>query len=459
MSLSYLETLDILRGIESRHDVGSIRVDGVGVWQFLRLYLFEAIQKGDGEKSHDVSGGKIKTVLGTLFSYNPLQLLRHRRVWVFNGAERRKEIAGKHIHRVSGFAASALPDALTIEKPSLAWGHRKRSQIEERHIVSESWILLAVHAEERLLRRKRIEIENEKILEEIVSGLGVSFDWRYFVRFLLAQRNVIRRLMRLSGKPDSVLIECPYSVPGYTWALREKGVKVVELQHGVAGASHNAYVYPHESILYPDAFCVFGDREYDYFKNGNPAYAREVEKTGLYILERADRAFADDIFAEQRKKYRRIVVFAGQPFLEEITARFMAEVAGMAPDILFVYIPRDDVEDFPAGIPNLEKRTGVNIYEYLKWADIHSTVSSTTCLEATYFDTPTIFYDHDGMARKYYGDLLLPGKGVEYASDAAGFIKGIRRIDACGGNYSFPDVFSPFDEEKIIKTLRLAPKR
>lgn len=450
--MNYLEALNRLKTLENSLDVERIRVQGVCVWPWLRLYLFQVMAHTKNEHSHDMSAGKVKTVLRSLFAFNPLAYLHRRGVWVFNGAERRKEIKGKYIHRVSGFVPSLIPDALCIEKPSLAGRHRSRREIEERHIVSESWILLAVHVAERLFRLRRPAVEGADVMDAILSELGVTFDYRYFIRFLLAQRAVVKCLMRVAGRPDTVVIECPYTVMGYLWAFHDRGVRVIELQHGVAGESHYAYVWPHSSELYPDTLCVFGKRELDYFTALNPHYAPEVVPTGLYILEKCARAFDADPFASYRGRFRKIAVFAGQDAVVRENVNFVMEAARKNPDILFIYVPRTSVRDFPSDVPNLLYRPGINIYEYLKWCDIHCSVYSTTCLEAAYYGRPTVFHNLDNYSRKYYGDYLEAGKGVEYIDTPDQFSEAVSRLDGCG-RFEFPEAFSPFRGESLKKLI------
>lgn len=449
--MNYLEALGRLEQLENSFEVGRIRVQGVCVWPWLRLYLFQVMAHTKNEHSHEISAGKVKTVLRSLFAFNPLAYLRRRSVWVFNGAERRKEIKGKYIHRVSGFVPSMISDALCIEKPSLAGGHRRRSEIEERHIVSESWILLASHAAERLLRFRRPDVEGADVMDAIISELGVAFDYRYFIRFLLAQRSVVKCLMRVAGRPDTVVIECPYTVMGYLWAFHDRGVRVIELQHGVAGESHYAYVWHHSSVLYPDTLCVFGKRELDYFTRRNPDYAREVVPSGLYILEKCSQAFDSDPFASYRDRFRTIVVFAGQDAVAGENVEFLVEAARKNPETLFIYVPRTDNPGFPPDKANLLYRPGINIYEYLMWCDIHCTVYSTTCLESAYYGRPTVFHNLDNYSMKYYGDYLEAGRGVEYIDSPDQFAGAVSRLEGCG-LFEFPEAFSPF-RGKLLKKL------
>lgn len=126
--MAYIEALRKLTEIERTYDVESIRVDGISVWPLMRIYLFQVIGQTDHRKAHRLSKGKFATVLRGLFAYNPLKVFGSHRTWVFNAAERRKQLNGAFVHRVSGFVSELLPDALFIEKPSERSFHRKKAR-------------------------------------------------------------------------------------------------------------------------------------------------------------------------------------------------------------------------------------------------------------------------------------------------------------------------------------------
>lgn len=113
------------------------------------------------------------------------------------------------------------------------------------------------------------------------------------------------------------------------------------------------------------------------------------------MLECADKYFNKDIFKDYRSSYSKIVVVAGETGLEEILSTFINKIATMMPEIMFLYLPRRSEPWMKFDSDNVKYCYGVNIYEYLKWCDVHCTITSTTCLEAHYFHRPTIFLDFE----------------------------------------------------------------
>lgn len=448
--MTYLEAVELVKDIESRYDVMNIRYKGMSVWPYLRLYLLDGIS---GQTEVKASGSVIKVVLKSLFAYNPFKVFKRHDVWLFTGCERRKRIGGKMIHRISGGISVNVDKCLMIEKPDLLLGHYEKKEIEEKDIVSESWLLILFHLIERTLRFTRPSLENEDVIRNILADNGLTFDYPHYVRMLNAKRLSMLWLLALVKTPRLILMECPYDSMGYMWACHQKGVKFLELQHGVAGASHNAYnARYYEQRMQPDGICVFGSEEYRYFTEEEPQYAKSVYMTGLYMLEKADEYFNKDAFAQYRGKYKAVIVAAGQNGYEEKLSILIDQVAQKHPELLFLYIPRMADVELCFTSNNVRIVKNVNIYEYLKWADMHITISSTTCLEGQYFNTPTIFYDYGDRASTYYGQLLKFENGAVYIKNVDEFDKAYNTIK--NGKFDYKEVFVHNHVERIVKVIK-----
>lgn len=448
--MTYLEAGELINDIEARYDVMSIRFKGVSVWPYLRLYLHDNIS---GHTEVKASASVVKLVLKSLFAYNPLRALRHYDLWLFTGCERRKRIGGKMIHRISGGISANTKSCLMIEKPHLQLGHYKRQEIEEKDIVSESWLLGLFHLTERILRLARTRIENEELMRRLLADNKLSFDYVSYVRKLNAKRLALISLLNLVRKPRLVLMECPYDAMGYIWACHQKGIRFLELQHGVAGKSHNAYnARCYEPQLQPDGICVFGSEEYRYFTQEEPQYAKSVYMTGLYMLEKADEFFVEDLFGKDREHYSKVFVVSGQNGFEERMAAFIGQVAQRHPEFLFAYIPRYPDTQLQFASDNVRVERNVNIYQYLKWADIHITMFSTTCLEAQYFKTPTIFYNDENRAVSYYGQLLKEENGAVYVNSEKEFESALDSI--LGKSFTYKEIYVHNHVERIEKVIK-----
>ena len=447
--MTYLEAVALLHDIESKYDVMSIKYKGVSVWSFLRLRLLDCVSVNTEIK---MSKSVMKIVLKSLFYGSPLQAWKKYDVWAFTAAERRKQVGDKMIHRISGAIVHVPEKTLMIEKPSRDFGHVARTSIEEKDIISESWMLFWSQLFKRLPLVKKSAIESHQLMEKILEDYNIKFDYLHYVRHLDAQRRAMNLTLAIFRKPKTILFECPYDSMGYLWAFHQHGLKVIELQHGVLNRNHDAYnARDYDFELNPDSICVFGVEEYNYFKRELPKYAKNVEMTGLYMLEKADKFFDTDIFTEDRKKYEHIVVVSGQAGFEEQLGEYINHVAGKHLEALFVYIPRHNDVNLNFSHDNIRFVVGVNIYQYLKWADLHITVSSTTCFEAHYFHTPTLFYYYQKMASSYYGTVFAPENAVEYLSSEEGFDEAYVRLLNC--KFEYREIFAHHHLEKIEKEI------
>ena len=95
---------------------------------------------------------------------------------------------------------------------------------------------------------------------------------------------------------------------------------------------------------------------------------------------------------------------------------------------LFVYVPRNHYGN-ESNLDNLQIWNGANIYECIKWCDIHVTMYSTTCLEAQFFHKPTIFYNQENLSRQYYGDTLSEENGCYYVDTIADFWAAVKVLE------------------------------
>lgn len=448
--MTYLEAVILIKNIEASNDVMSIKYKDVPIWPLLRIHLIDAISK-ERSATKTTGNSAIKQVLSTLFYYNPLNIFKGSQLWLFAGNERRKLVDDKYILRVSGGILEVEPKTLVIEKPSANQTKHSRRSIPEERIVSESWILLSVHIIAYLLRFFKQKIDSEELLIRILKENNLNYNYKSSLRLLVAQKKVFDFILSIVNKPSKVLIECPYTIMGYVWSLHCKGIPVIELQHGVLNEHHYAYnsLY-HSKELYPDIIWVFGEIEYKYLTSSLCHYSKQVEKIGLYFMELADKYFTNDIFKQYRAEYDRVIVAAGQRGYEEQFAAFINEVAQMSPRSIFIYIPRTNDVDLVFKHKNILFKPGVNIYEYMKWCDIHCTISSTTCLECQYFHKPTIFYDYDKMATNYYGNVLHKVNGVHYIDSASAFVSSVKEIEE--SEYIYKEVFT-HNTVKLIKNL------
>lgn len=448
--MEYLEGVRLVKEVEEKYDVMSVKFKGISIWPMLRTYMFMA--DTDDQKPFKASKSTIMAVLKGVFFYSWAPLFKRHDLWVGTSSRERKIIKGKYINRTLGAVCHIDDNALIWESSTPFVPNVPKKDIEEKNIVSGNISLLIKYALKYLLFWWKPKLEHEEVLQQICKDYNYDFDYMNYVRRLYSEKKTADIILALLPTPKKELIICSYGQFGGVWSLKNHGVKVIELQHGVLNALHYGYNPKYFSKeLYPDVMCVMGEVEYEYFTKENTNFCKNIEKVGLYMLDRANEVFTEDLFVEYRSQYKAVVVIAGQIPIEDKMQHFFDELAKRKPEYLFVYIPREPTVEKVMKEPNTLFCPGVNIYEYLKWCDLHCTVSSTTCLESQFFSKGTLFWDNDGIAKDYYGNVLRPENGIAYVKTVDEAEQVID--DLLNGDFKYRDIFYQGNVERLKAVL------
>lgn len=448
--MEYLRAVETIREIELKYDVMSIKLQDVSVWPYLRCYLVDMLGY---QKARKPSFSNVSFILKNLFRYNPFVICKRMDIWSYSGVITRKKIGIKYHHHASGVLPALYDRILNFENPEASRPHFSKEKIPEKYIISNSWSIFLSRGIEYILRIRNLKISNGEILEKINANYHILFDYKFRIRLLYAQKIATDILLKIGKRPKLAVIECPYDQMGYVWSFHTHSIPVIELQHGVLNDSHYAYnsIY-NGGILAPDVLCVYGNQELEFLNSRRTPFCNEIVKTGLYILELSDKFFKDDIFLADRNIYDAIIVIAGQSDCERELLAFIEKTAIISPQYKFIYLPRR-ICDLKSSIKNISIVFNVNIYQYLKHCDIHCTVSSTTCLEAQYFNKPNIFIELNNTARKYYGDILTEENGSFFISDPISLKAKIDYIIYNNRSFTFKQLFEKETSIKIKKVI------
>lgn len=448
--MEYLEGVRLIKEVEEKYDVMSVKFKGISVWPMLRTYMFMA--DTDNQKPFTASRSTILAVLKGVFFYSWAPLFKRHKIWVATSSRDRKIVRGKYINRTLGAICRIDDNALIWESSTPFVPNVPKKSIEEINIVSGNISLLIKYVLKYLLFLWKPKIECEDVLKQICEDYNYEFDYRSYIRRLYAEKKTTDMLLAVLPKPEKEVLICSYGQFGNVWSLKNHGIKVIELQHGVLNAHHYGYnpkCFSKE--LYPDVMCVMGEVEYLYFTEENTNFCKHIEKVGLYMLDYAKEVFTEDLFAEYRSHYKAIMVVAGQKLIEDKIQHFFEELAQRKPEYLFVYIPREPNTENIMKEPNILFCPGVNIYEYLKWCDLHCTVSSTTCLESQFFSKGTLFWDRDNIATEYYGNVLKPENGVAYVKTVEEANDALESL--LNGGFKYRDMFYQGNVERLKEVL------
>jgi hypothetical protein len=188
---------------------------------------------------------------------------------------------------------------------------------------------------------------------------------------------------------------------------------------------------PLDRSFFPDFLFTFGEKTNNVFSEKNYFIKKEnVIPIGSMYLDYINNEYQPSektrtMFFNYRKKYEKIVAVASQWTIEEKLIKFIKKAARLNNDILYIFVPRDTNKDyslveFPNNVVILKD---LNIYQIIKESDFHSTVFSTTAIEAPALGIPNILINIDGFAKKYYSDILTDRNTTIIAETEQEFIK------------------------------------
>ena len=79
------------------------------------------------------------------------------------------------------------------------------------------------------------------------------------------------------------------------------------------------------------------------------------------------------------------------------------------------------------------------------------TITSTTGLESQYFRTPTVFYDDQKIASRYFKGVLNESNGVRFVETPEQFTTAFD--DLCGHGFSYREIFAHQHVERIKEVI------
>ncbi len=398
--------LKSIKDVELLYPVEQIKAGGFEVWPIIRIEI--GMQKNFGNTVKRKS--KLSLIFNMFLSmfYGFFNWFGKYDYLVFSNDQQRKKVDGVYYDKSAEYIAEKAGKSLFIEKQVI--GHIKRENIATKSIVSKSILYPLITLYYKFLMKKPV-IENEDILKKVLNELNVNIDYKYFVNRVIAEYIVIRFLLRIY-KPRMVFVVCSYTQMGVLKACAEAGIKVVELQHGVISKAHFGYnTYNAFSRDYfPDYLITYGLNEKNVFEDNYFINQENVFPAGNLYLELLMKNYRPDARLEKiSENYKRVVAVSSQIAIEEKLINFLIESAKMDLDILYVFIPRYfnkeyvSVYKFPDNIIIVD---WLNFYEITIQADLHSTVYSTTAIEALSLGIQNILINIDDKANEYFGEIL-----------------------------------------------------
>jgi hypothetical protein len=420
----------LIETIEKRYQTDSIRlVDGTRIWNLLRIFLYSNFQKfGNSSPQKTIRSTSMKSIL-SLFkeSFLPLHLPHNIPVWGFSSSESRKLYNETYYDIYLDPLYEVLGDNLAVFEWPETSGYRRiyDHPVFSRHHVpmhiplwsKTFWNVLF----NKLTGHAHYTLESESVLLDIIDYVSTTAsvdktklkkDIDDFITVFVSIKYFLHRLLK-KNKPQAVLIRCGYGrfPMALSQACRELQIRSIEVQHGLITIFLPAYrrATPTENKdCVPEYFLAHGDMYADMVKKGNLFDTEKVFSTGYPYLEKKQLEKKENHELKQTfSRYPRNLLFTSQWIIAEDTRQFVTKVADLLEkqqlDIGLLFKPHPyDKTDY-SEMKNHTRITLVDKYEdtfkLFAIADLHSTVYSTSGLEAMEFAVPNIFVDLYGIVK------------------------------------------------------------
>jgi len=238
------------------------------------------------------------------------------------------------------------------------------------------------------------------LADEAIARNHALFIARYWLFRLLLPKRGIKKAYIVSA----------YSYSEICAVLKERGVEIIELQHGLIGPEHRGYNYAvrDERLPTPDSVNVYND-----------FWKQELVDAGYYPQDRirATGRLKYELIRRDLRFERRFVVFTGQGLLLDEIIRFLDEgarfIADRRIDLDLLYLPhpnegKSDIERMRKALRNcatikIGHPGGATTEECIYYSAAHVSIYSSCHFDALFFKNKSYVFDvMENNPMKYY---------------------------------------------------------
>ena len=386
----------LIAQIESKYNVASITVDNLPVWQFLRnlIYSKKSMNKAPSKKTIKSLFRHIKRGNYNEGQFDYILFTDSRELILTQN--------NKYIDKISQSIIDILNQELLVVVNPLG---RLQSSIQNNdNMMLASYF----HLKRRtFILNKKYVIKNELELKKIFDTVG--FEYYQYIKLFFIYHTIFDKWLDIV-KPKVVFINCGYSLfhQSLIYACNIKGVKTVELQHGLISEGHIQYS-PSINVgqeTFPEYLLTFSDY---YFKFINTCFIppSNMQSVGHYYREKKiqQRNLAcEKLLSRLRNKYKKIILVSSQDIIEKDLINSVQKIADLRPNYCFIFKQR-----VSSGL-NLHRDNIIvdekyNIYDFISLVDCVLSCFSTSVVEFLSNKTIGVLMDFSNLASEYYGQI------------------------------------------------------
>lgn len=394
-----MSNISKIQSIESKYNFSQVTYKGAQLWPFVRIYSFYATLGIDKVKpERKVISNALKNL-----SYGFFNLFHKTDLIIFSNTEQRKLINGKFYDKFD-FIDSKYR-TLFFELTTTKFYHRKA--IPTKHIVSKIPLYAISKIFKPFVSLKKIK--QKEVLDHFLKAENINININALLKDYIAQYK-LGKLLFFLYKPKGLILITAYTNYPYIQAFKEKGVKIIEFQHGLINKNHIGYNYTLESdkILFPDYLFTFGKNELTVFQNNNNYInINRVKPVGHFYIDNIKNNFKkNEELSNLLNKYKISIAVSLQKKIEEKLLGFITNIAENNPNIAFVIVPRDKEKKYEFKHNNMFTFNSLNCYDIILHCDCHTTIYSSCAVESLGLGKPNILINIENQSENNLSFLL-----------------------------------------------------
>ncbi len=417
--------------LEEKHNLLDFEIDGVKIWQFIRMEIFFNIAQATKviEAPQFVKKGfvdKVKSFVPYLIKalfQNPLYGNKNADVLIFDH-ERHKRVQGENIDIYTEFLIRDLKkqkvNFLVMERPYL----RKHFKIKNSYRKYLDAFMIYSYFKRKLSNYKLSQEKLgfvTKLNNELNSIFRIKLDLPMMFEHHVQRFNINYELFSILLKkrnPKQIFIVVNYGQGDLIKAAKDLGVEVIELQHGTISKYHLGYSYPNAKVpldYFPDKLHVWNEFWKDIIKYPIPDQDIVVKGFSFFNQQK-------DRYATNKKIDNQIIVLS-QGSIGNQMSEIILENYQFLKDYIIIYKlhPGEYTrwQNYKA-LVELSKFDNVTIvkdsdlYELFSFSKYQIGVYSTAIYEGLEFDCQTVLLELPGVE---YMDKLLETKRAVLLKD------------------------------------------
>ncbi|RBQ23127.1 hypothetical protein ALNOE001_11460 [Candidatus Methanobinarius endosymbioticus] len=327
---------DILFSLEEKYDLNHVQIQGIYIWQLIRIYVYYEISRkievfGSPQQGKVTIIDKILSFIpfikNSLFS-NPLSGNYSKKILIFDHPRKVKH-EGTYKDIYTHFLIDDLKNIEdsyeVIKSPYL----NKHEGKKKKYIKYNDRIFLGSYFYKKITNLKLKTCEKNKIdnlQRELNSQFNIEIDLLNIVKnHILDFKYQYKKYDSLFKKRKTkyVLVVVAYENQALLAAAHSNGIKVIELQHGTISKYHLGYNYPNIRDKYleyfPDQILSFGE----YWKKvaNYPIDEKNIIAMGFPYLEKNIEEY------NTNSKNKKQILFISQGVIGKELAKFSYNLA------------------------------------------------------------------------------------------------------------------------------------